>query len=43
MGEHLEGEHLEFKAHVRGWKMETMKSRCQSLLQKSDSSLRQEL
>jgi hypothetical protein len=22
-GEHLEGEHLEFQAHVRVWKMET--------------------
>jgi len=42
-GEQLEGEHLGFKAHVRGWKMEIRKSRCQSLLQKSDSSLRQEL
>ena len=27
-GEHLEGEHLEFKAHVRGWKMEIRKSHC---------------
>jgi hypothetical protein len=42
-GEHLEREHLEFKAHVRGWKIDIRKNRCQSLLQKSDSNLRQEL
>jgi hypothetical protein len=36
----LEGEHLKFKAHIRGWKTETQKERCQQLLDKSDNNLR---
>jgi hypothetical protein len=27
-----EGEHLRFKAHVRGWKTEAREKRCQRLL-----------
>ena len=27
----LEGEHLKFKAHIRGWKTEIRKARCQQL------------
>ncbi len=39
----LEGEHLKFKAHVRGWETETRKERCQQLLEKSDYNLRRAL
>jgi hypothetical protein len=39
----LEGEHLKFKAHIRGWKARTRKERCQDLLVKADHNLRQAL
>ena len=39
----LEGEHLRFKAHVRGWKPEIRKERCQQLLGKNDYNLRRAL
>ena len=39
----LEGEHLRFKAHVRGWKPEIRKERCQQLLDKNDYNLRRAL
>jgi hypothetical protein len=39
----LEGEHLKFKAHIRGWKTMTRKGRCQNLLTKADHNLRQAL
>ena len=39
----LEGEHLKFKAHIRGWKTETRKERCLQLLDKSDYNLRRVL
>ncbi len=39
----LEGEHLRFKAHVRGWKPEIRKERCQQLLDKNDHNLRRAL
>ena len=39
----LEGEHLKFEAHIRGWKTETRKERCQQPLDKSDYNLRQAL
>jgi len=39
----LEGEHLKFKAHIRGWKTKTRKERCPQLLDKSDHNLRQAL
>jgi hypothetical protein len=32
MGDCPEGEHLRFKAHVRGWKTEAREKRCQRLL-----------
>jgi hypothetical protein len=35
----LEGEHLKFKAHIRGWKTVTRERRCQSLLVKTDHNL----
>ena len=38
-----EGEHLEFWAHIREWKMEAKRSRCNKLLTKSDCNLRTEL
>ena len=41
--EHLEGEHLKFKAHIRGWKTEIRKERCQQLLGKNDHNLRRAL
>jgi hypothetical protein len=40
---HREGEHLKFKAHIRGWRAETREKRCQQLLQKPDHTLRKEL
>ena len=40
---HLEGEHLKFKAHIRGWKAGTRERRCQHLLQKSNHNLRKAL
>jgi len=39
----LEGEHLKFKAHIRGWKTEIRKERCQQLLDKNDYNLRRAL
>jgi hypothetical protein len=39
----LEGEHLKFKAHIRGWKTEIRKERCQQLLDKNDHNLRRAL
>jgi len=39
----LEGEHLKFKAHIRGWKTETRKEQCQQLLDKNDCNLRRAL
>jgi len=39
----LEGEHLKFKARIRGWKTETRKERGQQLLDKLDHNLRQAL
>ena len=39
----LEGEHLRFKANVRGWKSEIRKERCQQLLDKNDHNLRRAL
>jgi hypothetical protein len=39
----LEGEHLKFKAHIRGWKTETRERICQSLLAKTEHNLRKEL
>ncbi len=39
----LEGEHLQFKAHIRGWKAKTRKERCQQLLDKNDYNLRRAL
>ena len=41
--EHLEGEHLKFKAHIRGWKAGTRERRCQHLLKKPDHNLRKAL
>ena len=38
-----EGEHLKFKAHIRGWKTRTRKDRCPKLLGKADHNLRQAL
>ena len=35
----LEGEHLKFKAHIRGWKAVTRERRCQSLLAKTEHNL----
>ena len=40
---HLEGEHLKFEAHIRGWKAGTRERRCQHLLQKPDHNLRKAL
>jgi hypothetical protein len=40
---HLEGEHLKFKAHIRGWKAVTRERRCQSLLAKTEHNLRKAL
>ncbi len=37
--EYLEGKHLEFKAHIRGWKAGTRERRCQNLLAKSEHNL----
>ncbi len=39
----LEGENLKFKAHIRGWKTEIRKERCQQLLDKNDHNLRRAL
>ena len=39
----LEGENLRFKAHIRGWKTEIRKERCQQLLDKNDYNLRRAL
>ena len=39
----LEGEHLKFEAHIRGWKAGTRERRCQHLLQKPDHNLRKAL
>ena len=39
----LEGEHLKFKAHIRGWKAVTRERRCQSLLEKTEHNLRKTL
>ena len=39
----LEGEHLRFEAHIRGWKAGTRERRCQHLLQKPDHNLRKAL
>jgi hypothetical protein len=39
----LEGEHLKFKAHIRGWKVVTRERRCQSLLAKTEHNLRKVL
>ena len=39
----LEGEHLKFKAHIRGWKAVTRERRCQSLLEKTEHNLRKAL
>ena len=35
--EHLEGKHLKFKAHIRGWKAGTRERRCQNLLAKTET------
>jgi hypothetical protein len=37
--EYLEGKHLKFKAHIRGWKAVTRERRCQNLLAKSEHNL----
>ena len=39
----LEGERLRFKAHIRGWKTEIRKARCQQLLDKNEDNLRRAL
>ena len=39
----LEGEHIKFKAHIRGWKTVTREMRCQSLLAKTEHNLRKAL
>jgi hypothetical protein len=39
----LEGEHLKFKAHIRGWNAVNRERRCQSLLAKTEHSLRKAL
>jgi hypothetical protein len=39
----LEGERLRFKAHIRGWKTEIRKARCQQLLDKNGYNLRKVL
>jgi hypothetical protein len=39
----LEGEKLKFKAHIRGWKTEIRKERCQQLLDKNGYNLRRAL
>ena len=39
----LEGERLRFKAHIRGWKTEIRKARCQQLLDKNGYNLRKAL
>ena len=39
----LEGEHLKFKAHIRGWKTASREKRCQSLLAKTKRTLRKAL
>ena len=39
----LEGENFKFKAHIRGWKTEIRKERCQQLLDKNDHNLRRAL
>jgi hypothetical protein len=40
----IEGEHLKFKAHIRGWwKTMTRKGRCKNLLAKADHNLRKAL
>jgi hypothetical protein len=39
----LEGKHLKFKAHIRGWKTMTRERRCQSLLAKTEYNLRKAL
>jgi hypothetical protein len=39
----LEGEHLKFKAHIRGWKTASREKRCQSLLAKTERTLRKAL
>jgi hypothetical protein len=41
--EYLEGKHLKFKAHIRGWKPETRERRCQNLLAKTEHNLRKAL
>jgi hypothetical protein len=39
----LEGKHLKFNAHMRGWKTVTRESLCQSLLAKTEHNLRKAL
>ena len=39
----LEEEKLKFKAHIRGWKTEIRKERCQQLLDKNEYNLRRAL
>ena len=39
----IEGEHLKFKAHIRGWKTASREKRCQSLLAKTKRTLRKAL
>ena len=39
----LEGENFKFKAHIRGWKTEIRKERCQQLLDKNGYNLRRAL
>ena len=41
--EYLEGKHLKFKAHIRGWEASFRERRCQSLLVKTDRNLRKAL
>ena len=39
----MEGEHLKFKAHIRGWKTASREKRCESLLAKIARTLRKAL
>jgi hypothetical protein len=41
--EYLEGKHLKFKAHIRGWEASFRERRCQSLLVKTERNLRKAL
>ncbi len=41
--EYLEGNHLKFKAHIRGWEASFRELLCQSLLVKTERNLRKAL